>query len=157
MVTRSSLEDTFAVFEDPYNLAKITPGWVNFSVTSPRVEMRKNAEIEYTLRWLGIPLRWKTTILEYEPPFSFVDKQTRGPYKLWLHKHTFHPTTDGTRVGDQVEYALPFGPLGSLAHALLVRRQLLKIFEYRQKQLSSMFGEETIQTVTPRISGSFST
>lgn len=152
MLVRSSLQETFAIFEDPYNLAKITPGWLNFQVTSPyRVEMRKGAEVEYTISWMGLPVHWKTLILEYEPPFFFVDEQAKGPYALWRHRHTFEPSAAGTKVGDQVDYALPLGPLGQLAHAVIVRRQLLGIFEYRQQELGKLFGGNTQQIVAPYI------
>ena len=152
MLAQSSLQDTFAVFEDPYNLAKITPPSLGFEVISPRrVEMRKGAEIDYRIRWLGLPMHWKTIILEYEPPFFFVDDQAKGPYALWRHRHTFEPATDGTKVGDHVEYALPLGPLGSLAHALTVRKQLLGIFNYRQDSLRKLLGPDTIQTIRPHI------
>ncbi len=153
MLTKSSLEQTFAIFEDPYNLAKITPRSLNFQVTSPnRVEMRKGAEIKYTIRWLGLQMHWKTIISEYEPPFLFVDVQAKGPYALWRHRHTFEPTEQGTKVGDHVEYSLPFGPLGRLAHSLLVRKQLLGIFNYRQEQLGKMLAHGARQTVKPYVS-----
>ncbi len=152
LLTASSLKDTFAIFEDPYNLAKITPSSLNFQVTSPhRVEMQKGAEIEYTIRWLGFRMHWKTLILEYRPPVLFIDEQAKGPYKFWRHRHTFESTAGGTKVGDHVEYALPFGPLGGMAHALAVRRQLLGIFKYRQQQLSKMLGGTTVQTVEPYV------
>ncbi len=152
MLTRRSLQETFKIFEDPYNLAKITPPWLSFKVTSPRpVEMRKNAEIQYTIRWLGLPMHWKTIIREYEPPFLFIDEQAEGPYTLWRHRHTFQPSGEGTKVGDHVEYALPLGPLGTVAHSLMVRKQLLGIFNYRQAQLQKMFGDGTVQTAAPQI------
>ena len=146
------MQDTFAVFEDPYNLAKITPSSLKFQVTSPdRIKMRKGAEIEYTISWLGLPMHWKTLILEYEPPFFFVDEQAKGPYSMWRHRHTFEPTENGTKVGDHVEYALPMGPFGRIAHAVMVRKQLLGIFDYRQQELGKMFGGNTTQTVKPFI------
>lgn len=154
MLTDSSLEKTFAVFENPYNLAKITPSSLNFKVTSQeRVQMRKCAEIEYTIRWLGIPIHWKTLILEYQPPFLFVDEQAKGPYSLWRHRHTFQSTPNGVLVGDHVEYALPLGPLGRITHALMVRRQLEGIFRFRQQQLAKILGGKTVQTVAPRVTG----
>ena len=154
MLVRSSLQDTFAIFEDPYNLAKITPPSLSFRVTSrDPVEMRKGAEINYTIQWMKVPLHWKTIIREYEPPFLFVDEQAKGPYLLWRHRHTFEPAQSGTKVADHLDYALPFGPLGTLAHALVVRSQLLEIFDYRQEQLGKIFENKTVLTVKPHITG----
>lgn len=134
-----SVREAFEIFEDPYNLAKITPPWLNFRITSDgKLEMRRGAEITYRIRWAGIPLSWKTAITEYEPPFFFVDEQARGPYRYWRHRHTFRPTEGGTIVGDRVEYALPFGWLGRIVHALFLRRQLRQIFAYRQKALAAL-------------------
>lgn len=153
MLTRSSLKETFEIFKDPYNLAKITPRWLNFQVTSKNVEIRKGAEIDYNIRWVGLPMHWQTLITEYEPPFLFVDEQAKGPYSIWRHRHTFHSEELGTRVGDHVEYALPFGPLGRIAHALVVKRQLQSIFEFRQRELGKMFGGTAIEILKPVITG----
>ncbi len=143
----------FEVFENPYNLAKITPPWLAFRVISrDQVVMRTGAEIEYRIRWLGLPLHWKTRITAYEPPFSFTDEQERGPYPLWRHHHTFQPTPEGVVVGDHVEYALPFGPLGRLAHKLVVGNQLRRIFTYRQQKLAEMFGTPCRTLLAPETS-----
>jgi ligand-binding SRPBCC domain-containing protein len=133
------LKETFQAFEDPCNLAKITPPGLGFQImTNDRIEMGLGAEIEYTIRWLGLPLRWKTLITEYDPPRSFVDEQARGPYSLWRHRHTFEETPGGTIVSDRIDYRLPFGPLGALAHAFMVGRQLRAIFSYRQRAMSDL-------------------
>jgi len=134
-----SLREAFAFFEDPHNLARITPPWLNFRITSPeRIQMRKGAGIDYQIRWLGLPLNWKTVITEYEPPFFFVDEQAAGPYAYWRHRHDFKPTEYGALVSDRVDYALPLGPLGRLAHRLAVRAQLQEIFDYRQNALAGI-------------------
>jgi len=136
--------DAFAVFEDPYNLARITPPWLRFRVTSKeKVTMRKGAGITYRIRWMGLPISWKTIITEYNPPLQFVDEQAAGPYRLWRHRHTFVPDGSGTRVDDRVDYALPFGLLGRLVHRLVVRRQLEEIFAYRRQALATLFAERT--------------
>jgi ligand-binding SRPBCC domain-containing protein len=152
MFSGQPLRETFAVFEDPYNLAKITPPWLNFRVTSAeRVQMRQGAEIQYTIRWLKLPIRWKTRITEYKPPYSFIDEQDKGPYTLWRHHHVFEDTPEGTKVRDEVQYALPFGLLGRFVHAAIVRRQLLAIFRYRQRELGRMFANNARQSVAPHI------
>ena len=139
MTVPVSLRDAFAFFEDPQNLARITPPSLKLRITSPPpIRMRKGAEIAYQIRWLGLPLSWKTLITEYEPPFFFVDEQAAGPYAYWRHRHDFKPSEYGALVSDRVDYALPFGPLGRLAHRMAVRRQLQDIFGYRQEALAAI-------------------
>ena len=133
------VDQVFAFFEDPRNLARITPPWLSFRILDPdSVEMRLGARLEYTIRWLGLPLRWTTVITGYRPPFYFEDSQMRGPYARWVHQHRFREADGGTWVEDQVSYRLPFGVLGRLAHPLLVRRQLRAIFEYREKKIQDL-------------------
>ncbi|MFL6417071.1 MAG: SRPBCC family protein [Bryobacteraceae bacterium] len=154
LISGRPLADTFAIFEDPYNLAKITPPWLNFRVISAaRVQMRQGAEIDYVIRWLNVPIRWKTRITECDPPRRFVDEQERGPYTSWRHRHTFEETGEGTKVRDEVQYSLPFGVLGRMVHRLVVRRQLLAIFRYRQRELGKMFGAVARHLVPPHITG----
>lgn len=149
--TAASLEQTFRVFEDPYNLARITPEWLSFKIVTKDLVMRKGAEIDYSFRWLGVPLTWKTLITEYDPPYRFVDEAVRSPYKLWRHLHTFEQTPTGTVVADRVEYALPLGPLGDVANALAVSRQLRQIFEYRQQVLGALLNEPVTGIQRPTI------
>ena len=142
MVAPVSVHEAFAVFENPYNLARITPPWLGFRVTSKeKVTMRQGVEIAYRIRWMGLPVRWKTVITEYAPPYSFVDEQAAGPYRLWRHRHTFQPLEHGTLVSDHVDYILPLGFLGRLAHRLLVRRQLERIFAFRGRALAAIWTE----------------
>ena len=140
---RLPLERVFAFFEDPRNLAEITPPWLNFRILNPdSVQMRKGAEIDYQIRWLGIAMNWKTLITEYDPPLRFVDEQARGPYSYWHHEHTFEETPDGVLIHDCVDYKLPLGMLGDIAHAVMVRRQLEGIFDYRESAIRRLLGSD---------------
>ncbi len=78
--------------------------------------MQVGTRIDYRLRLHGLPMRWTSRIEEWEPGERFVDRQVRGPYGLWHHRHTFVASGDGTVVGDEVHYGLPFGVLGEIAH-----------------------------------------
>jgi len=135
------LEEVFDFFSDARNLEEITPDWLHFRVLTPDpLEMKVGARICYRLRIAGVPVRWETCITHWEPGRSFVDRQERGPYRLWDHTHTFEPIGDGVLMGDIVRYALPFGPLGRLAHALWVRSALARIFDYRFDRIGELFG-----------------
>jgi ligand-binding SRPBCC domain-containing protein len=128
------LVDVFDFFAEAHNLERITPPWLSFTVLTPDpIEMRVGTLIDYRLRVHGIPLRWTSRIEDWEPGRSFVDRQLRGPYGLWHHRHTFAAEGQGTVVRDEVDYALPFGALGDLTHPLFVRRDLERIFTYRHE------------------------
>lgn len=133
------IDEVFAFFSDAYNLELITPAFLRFRVlTPPPLAMGEGAVIDYRLSLLGVPFRWRTGIESWEPGRRFVDVQLRGPYRLWRHAHDFLPVEGGTLVRDEVTYRLPLGPLGRVAHALLVRRQLRAIFDHRQRRIAEL-------------------
>ena len=133
-------EEVFPFFADAGNLEAITPPWLGFHVVTPRpIEMRAGALIDYRLRLHGLPIAWLTRIEEWVPSERFVDLQLTGPYRLWHHTHEFRANPGGgTLMTDTVRYALPLGPLGSLAHRVLVRRDLERIFDYRARAVPAL-------------------
>ncbi len=137
---RGRPEAVFAFFADARNLEAITPPLLRFRVVTPApIEMRVGTLIQYRLRLRGIPVNWLTTIQAWAPPHRFVDVQLRGPYALWHHTHELAPDGDEHVVmHDTVRYAIGFGPLGELAHRLLVRRDLEAIFDFRRDAVLRM-------------------
>jgi ligand-binding SRPBCC domain-containing protein len=128
------LDRAFAFYGDARNLERITPPWLGFEVTTAGpIEMGVGTLIEYRLRLHRVPVRWRTRIAIWEPPRRFVDVQVKGPYSLWEHTHTFEEDgPEATIIRDRVRYSIPFGPLGEVADRLLVRRDLVQIFDYRR-------------------------
>ena len=142
-------ETVFRFFEDPLNLEAITPPWLHFEVvsaTDPRV--REGTEITYRLRWQIIPMSWRSRIIEYDRSSGFVDEMLKGPYARWSHRHEFTSVAEGVEMVDRVEYALPFGPLGDLVHAAVVRAQLESIFDYRRHRIAKLFPSTTVEVPT---------
>jgi len=136
-------DEVFAYFAQPENLAKMTPPWLDFHILTPSpVPMREGALIEYLIRLGPLPTRWRTLISEFAPPTRFVDEQLAGPYSFWHHTHEFLAVDGGTLIRDRVRYLLPFGPLGRVAHALVVKRQLAAIFAYRRRAIDQLFQGE---------------
>jgi len=131
--------EVFAFFAEPTVLERLTPPAFRLRLVNRDVTMTAGAVLEFRLRWLGmVPLRWRAFVREWDPPFRFVDVQVRGPYARWEHRHRFLEEGGGTWVEDRVTYRLPLGPLGRVAHALLVKRQLRELWEYRHRQLAEL-------------------
>lgn len=129
-------EEVWPFFADAGNLERITPPWLRFEVLTPLpLAMAVGTLIDYRLRWHGVPIRWRTRIARWDPPGAFVDEQLRGPYRLWHHTHTFERHGDRTLMRDRVEYR---APLGWIAHPLIVRRDVARIFDYRRAALEGI-------------------
>ena len=128
----------FRFFAEARNLETLTPPWLKFEVLTPApIMLRLGTLIDYRITVHGLPIRWQTEIAEWDPPHQFVDVQLRGPYTLWRHAHTFEERDGGTVCLDRVRYR-PRG--GALVHWLFVRRDVERIFQYRQQRLKEMFG-----------------
>jgi ligand-binding SRPBCC domain-containing protein len=138
-VVRAPLGRVFEFFSKAQHLEALTPPWLRFQVLTPEpLEMRVGTVIEYRLRLRGVPMRWVSLIDEWEPGRRFVDRQLCGPYRFWHHTHEFAPHPDGTLVCDRVRYAIPFGPLGALAHRAFVRRDLGRVFDFRRQAVARL-------------------
>ena len=132
----TALDETFAFFADAWNLERITPPFLRFRIITPApIPMRMGTLIDYRLRLRGIPVRWRTEIIAWDPPRSFIDVQVRGPYRKWVHRHDFVAENGGTRVDDTVRYAVPGG---ALVDRLIVRPDLDRIFEYRHSAIRNL-------------------
>ena len=122
----------FDFFSKAENLQRITPPELDFAIATPLpCDIQLGTLIDYRLHLFHIPISWTSRIAEWNPPHRFIDEQLRGPYALWVHTHTFSRTPTGTEIRDRVRYRLPLSPLGDLVYPL-VRRQLARIFAYRQ-------------------------
>lgn len=145
-----TLDEVFRFFGDPRNLERITPPFLRFQVEAMDTEeLGEGTHIDYSLRLHGLPLSWRTRIVEWNPPFHFVDLQLRGPYRLWHHRHDFrqveHAETGAPEVEvcDRVDFtvlsnARLLRPLERLIERLFVRRDVARIFDHRAAQMAAL-------------------
>ncbi len=138
-----SVLEAWEFLSDPRNLKTITPDYMGFKILSgAEQKMFAGQIIQYTVTpVLGLPLRWVTEITHVDNQNYFVDEQRFGPYSLWHHKHFIKSIPGGVEMIDIVDYKLPLGLLGRIAHPLFVKRQLKQIFNYRHNKLVELFGE----------------
>jgi ligand-binding SRPBCC domain-containing protein len=136
-IVPTPIDETFRFFSDPRNLERLTPSFLNFKfLSTPPANVQPGTIIDYQIKLYGVPVHWRTRIELVEPPHRFVDVQEKGPYSFWRHTHTFRDVGNGgTEVRDRVEYSMPFGPLGEIAHRLFVAASLEQIFDFRSREL----------------------
>jgi ligand-binding SRPBCC domain-containing protein len=139
-----SLEQAWDFFSSPLNLAKITPKEMNFVVTSDYnkdTKMYPGMIITYKVSPIfGIKMNWMTEITHVKEGEYFVDEQRFGPYALWHHQHHFKAIKGGVLMNDILNYAIPYGIIGRLSNAILVDKQIKKIFDYREKAITGLLG-----------------
>lgn len=132
-----SPEEIFPFFSDATNLELITPDSIRFKIVTPLpIDMHEGTLIDYSLRIRGIPIKWRTLISEWNPPFWFADEQLKGPYRQWIHEHRFTDEGSTTLMEDTVRYKV-YG--GALINSLLVQPDLMKIFTNRITVLRKHF------------------
>ncbi len=153
------LPHVFAFFSNPQNLPRIMPAATQTridelhlvapppspdSAASPHAAGVGTVIVTSFRMFPFLPLRaqWVARITEFEWNHYFADVQQKGPFKRWHHRHEFlHDSRDGIRgtlVRDVIEYEVGFGPLGMLANALFIERQMRATFAERQKVLPAL-------------------
>tara|TARA_Y100000385_G_C12891620_1_gene550216 strand:- start:104 stop:637 length:534 start_codon:yes stop_codon:yes gene_type:complete len=136
----SDMETVFDFFSRPENLEKITPSSMGFNIITPKpIEMKDGAIIDYTVKILGVPVRWRTMITSYKKNEYFIDEQLKGPYSYWHHKHTFKEVEGGVLIIDEITYALPIQAFRKIVHPLIIKPQLKQIFDFRFQIIKDKF------------------
>ena len=137
-----SLGEAWDFFSSPRNLARITPSHMGFKIqyVSGGDKMYPGQLIRYRINVVkGMPMTWVTEITHVETMKYFIDEQRFGPYALWHHQHHFSEVPEGIKMIDIVNYALPLGILGQVAHRIFVEKEVNSIFDHRSKILENMF------------------
>ncbi|MGS0528429.1 SRPBCC family protein [Zobellia nedashkovskayae] len=137
-----SVEKAWNFLSDPNNLKIITPQHMGFKIHSGNERaMFAGQIIQYTVSpFSGYTTKWVSEITHVKEGEYFVDEQRFGPYALWHHKHFIKPVDGGVEMEDIIDYKIPFGILGQLAHPILVKKQLKQIFSFREQKLIELFG-----------------
>jgi uncharacterized protein len=143
------VDQVVAFFGRTQNLGAMTPLGMGFAILGePPDQVREGTTIDYRVKVGRLALRWRTRIDRVDER-GFADSQLRGPYRAWYHEHEFIADGDGTVMTDRVWYALPFGPLGAIAHPLFVAPQLRRIFQHRTRCAVLRFGDGGAARVDP--------
>ena len=137
-----SVDRVFEFFANARNLEELTPPALHFEILTPEpIVMRRGLLLDYRLRLRGFPFYWQTEITVWDPPHRFEDSQRRGPYRWWVHEHSFVEDNGGTLMSDKVHYGVPGGVF---VHSLFVAPELRNIFTYRAVRFRDLLGASEV-------------
>jgi ligand-binding SRPBCC domain-containing protein len=88
-------------------------------------------EVRWRARHLGRTFELTARITALQRPSYFRDVQVIGPFARFVHDHRFEPVEGGTAMADLVEYRAPFGVVGRLVDAVVLRRHLRRLLHDR--------------------------
>jgi ligand-binding SRPBCC domain-containing protein len=93
------------------SMAAITPPPIIIRLRHAPEFLAEGDEMDFTM-WLGpLPVRWLARI-EAVSSSGFIDRQLRGPFAEWVHRHTFVAVDEHTTdVIDEVTLKLKTHPL----------------------------------------------
>lgn len=132
---KAPVEAVFAFHLDPANLVRIAPAGTRsrlLSCTGTPIQVGSRVVVQSVQA--GIPVQIEAEVVTLDPPNLLEDRQVRGPFAWWTHRHTFEEIPGGTRLTDEVDYALPMGALGGFVMGRTVERELKANFEHRQSE-----------------------
>jgi ligand-binding SRPBCC domain-containing protein len=131
--------ETFDYVSNINSLPEIMASDYKIETTSPVSKLKKGSEYEIKITRLGISVLWGIVIEEFEANEYVRDRQSHGPFALWVHTQKFEDHGESTLLTDLIEYDVPFGLLGKLADDIFVRRDLGGIFRHRHEKIQSYF------------------
>lgn len=136
---RKPVAEVFQFFSNAENLERVTPPWLCFKILSPLpVDMKTGTLINYRLSIYGLPVRWQTEISLWNPPHRFIDSQRYGPYRKWIHEHSFFSVDDGCLIRDTVQYQLYGGIFSPLLNRYFIKKDVQRIFNYRKQIIETI-------------------
>ena len=135
-------ERLWAFLTDCRHMNLVLPPWIHFAhADEVLLPLAPDRRYHYFLKLHKVSFAWTTVIREVEPVRFFADEQARGPYARFRHEHTFLARRGGTLARDRVVYRPPGGPLAGVIDALLVRRDLARLFAHRHRVLERLYAD----------------
>ncbi|MGK7346770.1 MAG: DUF1499 domain-containing protein [Candidatus Nitrospinota bacterium M3_3B_026] len=132
--TAHPFEKTAPLFFDPEFLPKISPSWTGIRIVSKPDPVKIGARMRLSVAGM---FTWEVQFIEWNPPRAFTDRQVKGPFEDFVHRHTFEAKAGGTVVCDRVHYKHMFGQLGAAAGSFLTGGRLAALLAQRGEMLDA--------------------
>jgi ligand-binding SRPBCC domain-containing protein len=129
----TTIEKLIAFHQDPKAFTKLAPPPIFTQLHRDTRTSMTTGEVEFTL-WFGpIPIRWLARHEAGPTPNSFADLMIKGPMAYWRHEHIFEldPQGSGVYLIDRVTLAHKAGIAGMFTRLMFDGLPLRFLFFYR--------------------------
>lgn len=146
-----SAEQVYAWHARPGAFERLAPPWERIAIVEKSGGIEDGARLVFDLRKGPFRVRWEALHEDNILGQQFVDRQIRGPFAHWCHRHRFVPNgPDACILEDHIEYRLPLGGVGDFLGATRVRRMLDRMFHFRHRRTRDDLNRHMRFTDQPR-------
>jgi len=100
-------------------------------VTSGLIGLHES--VTWKARHFGMMQQLATQITEFESPNFFVDEMIEGAFQSFRHEHHFEEFEEGTIMTDYFDYSSPFGILGKMVDAIILKKYMTNLLTKRNQ------------------------
>ncbi|NRS89613.1 ligand-binding SRPBCC domain-containing protein [Flavobacterium sp. 7E] len=108
--------------------------------------INKGETVTWRGKHFGLYLQHQSIISQMELHTYFVDEQLKGHFKSFKHQHFFEEKNGVTIMKDVMEYATPFGILGTCFDLLFLKKHLNNFLIQRNNYLKLQSEQKSLQT-----------
>jgi ligand-binding SRPBCC domain-containing protein len=100
-------------------------------VTAGRIALGES--VTWRARHFGIWFTMTSKVTALDRPTRFVDEQVKGPFKSFVHEHTYEQVAGESRMTDTITVASPI--FGALVERVVLVPYLRRLIAARNRQL----------------------
>lgn len=124
----------FKFHESPGALEQLTPPWEQVEFIQKGDSILPGSRVVLRIKIGPISMICEAEHTEYVKGEMFADRQIRGPFASWRHRHLMSDDgAGGTILRDEIDYEPPMGWIGKLLSGAVLEAKLQKLFDYRHE------------------------
>lgn len=120
----------------PGAFERLNPPWAPATDIIRSGSLQDGSNVKLSTPIMGLKARWEVEHFGFIQNKQFCDRQLKGPFSSWTHRHLFHSeNASACTLEDIIECAPYGGKLGELAAGWYIKSELKRVFDYRHRIL----------------------
>jgi ligand-binding SRPBCC domain-containing protein len=134
------VDEVFAFFTRPANLVQLAPPDFHLELQEGPDVLKLGSRLTWKGRRWGIAQKIIQEVTQFETGKLIFEEQRQGPFARWVNLHHFTASETGALIREEIHFDPPGGLVGLMITADFVRKDLDKLFAFREAKLKELFG-----------------